>query len=232
MSLARLKSTAELGKLNGCKCVIYGNSGTGKTTLLASAPAPVILSAENGLLSLRKFQLPVWEVKSLKDLIGAYEFLSKHKDAAQFQTIGIDSISEIAEVLLTEEKNKTKDGRKAYGEAQDKMVSVFRDFRDIPSKNVVFLAKQEYTTDGATGAKAYAPSFPGTKLAQMAPYFVDEVWQLVNAKNADGSIGRWLRTAPDLQNQAKDRSGTLAEWENADPNTGGGLTYLFEKMKG
>jgi hypothetical protein len=207
-------------------------AGTGKTRLLASAPSPVIISAEKGNLSLRNFTLPVWEVQSLKDLTEAYDFLSKSKDANQFATIGIDSVSEVAEVLLAEEKNKTKDGRKAYGEMQDKLVPMFRDFRDIVGKNVVFLAKQEFTTDGATGAKANGPSFPGTKLSQQVPYLVDELWQLVKVENADKSFGWWLRTSPSLQDQAKDRSGALDLWENADPATGGGLDVIFKKMIG
>lgn len=230
MSLAKLKSTKELGVISGCKCLIYGNAGTGKTTLLASAPAPVIISAERGLLSLRKYDLPVWPISNLSDLKEAYTWFTTSKEADRFQTVGIDSMSEIAEVILAEEKKGTKDPRKAYGEAQDSMINLFRGFRDIPRKHVAMLAKQEFTTDSATGAKSYAPSFPGNKLAQQAPYFFDEVFQLINAPNADGSIGRWLRTQPDLQNQAKDRSGALAVWENADPKTGGGLDVIFAKM--
>ena len=40
---------------SGVKCVVYGPAGGGKTRLLATAPSPIILSAEKGLLSLKKF---------------------------------------------------------------------------------------------------------------------------------------------------------------------------------
>lgn len=225
----KIENTAHLGMTSGAKCMVYGPSGVGKTRLLASAPAPIIISAEQGLLSLRKFNIPVIRVRSLKELKEAHTYVSGPQ-ARQFQTIGLDSASEIAEVCLTEQKRQTRDGRKAYGDSQDIIAEIFRDFRDIYGKNVVFLAKQEFTVDGASGAKFNAPSFPGNKLAQAAPYFFDEVFQLQNFTTPEGSKIWALRTAPDQYNVAKDRSGSLAEWENADPATGGGLAYLFQKM--
>lgn len=215
---------------NGIKCLVYGNAGVGKTRLLASAPKPIIISAEKGLLSLRKFKLPAIEISSLAQLGEAYQYVAGPQGQA-YTTVCLDSVSEIAEVVLAEEKAKTKDGRKAYGEMQDDMVQILRDFRNLPRKHVVFLAKQERIQDGTTGGMLFGPSFPGKQLAQAAPYFFDEVWQLVNFQDpATGLVTRALRTSPDAQNTAKDRSGALAYWENADPATGGGLDYLFNKM--
>lgn len=219
--------------MHGAKIMVYGKAGTGKTRLLASAPSPIILSAEQGLLSLRGFNLPVWQIKTIQDLVEAYMAILKDPKFKQFKSVGIDSTSEIAEVLLNAEMKKTTNGQRAYGETQNKMTEIFRNFRDIPGLNVIFLAKEEFTTDAASGAKAYGPSFPGGKLSQQAPYLVDELFQLVNfGKNAEGVEQRFLRTQPDNQHQAKDRSGALAEWENACPETGGGLTTIFNKMIG
>lgn len=214
----------------GIKCMVYGKAGVGKTRLIASAPRPFVISAERGLLSLRKFQIPAIEIKSLKDLREAYEFVLKPANRKNIGTLCLDSGSEIAEVCLGEEKAKNKDGRKAYGEMQDIIAQAFRDFRDIDGMNVVMIAKQGHITDGATGSLMNLPLFPGQNLGQAAPYFFDEVFQLNNFKDDKGNKVYALRTAPDANNVAKDRSGTLGEWENADPATGGGLTYLFEKM--
>ena len=227
----KLQSTSAMSMAHGVKCLVYGPAGVGKTRLCASAPNPVIISAESGLLSLRQFNLPAINIDSYADLTEAYKWATGSKEAAQFQTICLDSISEIAEVVLAEEKKRTKDPRKAYGEAQEQLVAMFRNFRDIAGKHVYFSAKQEFTTDGQTGAKYFAPMFPGNKLAQAAPYFFDEVFQLGVFKDPQsGADLRYLRTRPDNQNTAKDRSGTLSEWENADPATGGGLAVIFDKM--
>lgn len=42
---------------SGIKCLVYGGSGTGKTVLSATLPTPVLISAEAGVLSLRKDNL-------------------------------------------------------------------------------------------------------------------------------------------------------------------------------
>lgn len=214
----------------GIKCLVYGKSGVGKTRLIASAPNPFVISAERGLLSLREYQIPAIEVRNLKELREAYEFVLKPANRKNIGTLALDSGSEIAELCLNEEKAKNKDGRKAYGEMQDVIAQAFRDFRDIEGMNVLMLAKQGHITDGATGSLLNLPLFPGQNLGQAAPYFFDEVFQLNNFKDGKGNKIYALRTSPDANNIAKDRSGTLDEWENADPATGGGLTNIFQKM--
>lgn len=227
----KLMNTADISLKNGIKATVYGHSGTGKTRLLASAPNPVILSAEQGLLSLRKYTLPYIEINSLADLKEAFNWVQTSAQAKQFQTICLDSISEIAEVILVEEQKKNRNGQKAYGDAQDTIIEYYRNFRNLAGKHVVFTAKNAMLVDGANGAFANGPGLPGKKLPQAAPYFFDSVFQLLTyPPNEHGYIARGLRTQPDLQNQAKDRSGNLDPIENADPTTGGGLTAIFEKM--
>lgn len=214
--------------------MVYGTAGMGKTRLCASAPAPIILSAEKGLLSLRKFNLPAIEIETLGQLIDAYNWLKGSNEGKQFHTICLDTVSEIAEVVLADEKKKPNamaHGR-AYGETADQLVKLFRDFRDLP-RHVYFGAKQEYATDGLSGARYHQPSFPGNALKNAAPYFFDEVFQLIKWEDPATRISwRLLRTQPDNTNVAKDRSGMLAPFENADPETGGGLAYVFAKMLG
>lgn len=219
---------------HGAKMMIYGGSGMGKTRLTASAPAPIIISAERGLLSLRQFNLPAIEIDNYGQAKDTLYWLSSSHEARQFGTVLLDTVSELAEKFLTEEKKKknaTAHGR-AWGETSDHIVQLFRDYRDLQGKHVVFLAKQEWGTDN-TGARYNQPSFPGKALANAAPYFFDEVLQLFNWTDPTTNVKyRLLRTQPDLQNVAKDRSGMLAEFENADPATGGGLTVIINKMLG
>lgn len=222
--------TNQVSQKAGVKCLVYGKSGVGKTRLIASAPRPFVISAERGLLSLRQFNIPVIQVQSIAQLREAYEFVLKPNNRRNIGTLALDSGSEIAEVCLAEEKRRNKDPRKAYGEMGDILVQAFRDFRDIEGMNVVFLAKNEQIADGASGALLNQPSFPGKQLGQAAPYFFDEVFQLNNFTDNEGRKVYALRTSPDANNVAKDRSGVLAEWENADPATGGGLSNMFDRM--
>jgi ABC-type transporter Mla maintaining outer membrane lipid asymmetry ATPase subunit MlaF len=44
-------------QMSGVKNLIYGGAGAGKTVLMATAPMPVLISAESGALSLRQSNL-------------------------------------------------------------------------------------------------------------------------------------------------------------------------------
>ncbi len=129
---------------DGVKVLVSGDAGIGKTVLCASAPSPIIISAEAGLLSLAEVDIPVIEVTSVADVMAAYEFLTESEDAKQYKTLCLDSISEIGEVLLAEYKKLNKDPRAAYGQLNDDMASLIRSFRDIKGKHVYFsLNKQD-----------------------------------------------------------------------------------------
>lgn len=221
-----LRSTSAVSA-NGIKVLVYGNSGTGKTRLMATVPSPVILSAESGLLSLRKFNLPYIEIHNMGELSQAFQWIMGSNEARQFATICVDSASEIGEVCLKGELSTNKDGRKAYGEFGTKMISAIRDFRDIPGKNVVITAKQEWAKDDSNGMMMFAPSMPGSKVGPAIPYYFDEVFQqCVFSDPQTKERKEWLRTRADAQNIAKDRSGALAEWEA--PN----LSAIFAKIIG
>lgn len=225
---------------NGVKCLIYGDSGMGKTVMCATAPAPVLLSAESGELSLAPaniqrlygvntpgitYSIPIIIIKTVQDLEDALQFLIGPQ-GNQFQTVYIDSLTEIAEVVLNNAKRQVKDPRQAYGELIEKMQTVIRKYRDLPGKNVVMTAKMEPAKDELTGVVKYGPAMPGSKLGPQLPYYFDEVFRLAVNKTPQGESYRYLQTQPDIQYQAKDRSGALAVME--PPH----LTSLFSKIIG
>lgn len=220
-----ITSTKDVSVTQGVKCLIYGKAGVGKTTLASTAPAPLILSAESGLLSLRKFDLPVIEIKHVTDLIEIHRWLKEAKpDSMIFKTIYIDSITEIAEVVLANAKAQVTDKRQAYGELIEKMHNTLREFRDLAGRHVVMVAQQELIKDDYSGVVTYGPAMPGSKLGQKVPYIFDAVLRLAIGKTTEGVEYRYLQTRPDFQYEAKDRSGSLEAIEQ--PN----LTYLFNKM--
>ena len=197
------------------KILVHGQSGVGKTTLIGTLPNPVVISAEGGLLALADLEIPYLNVTSMTELNEAYEWLLNSKEADQFQSVAIDSISEIAEVVLNTEKKLTKDPRQAYGALQEQMTDLIRAFRDLPKKHVYMSAKTEKATD-ENGRILYSPSMPGNKLGQMLPYFFDEVLALRVERDADGVTHRGLMCDSDGLWTAKDRSGKLSPWEDAE----------------
>lgn len=219
-------STKDASEDHGIKALIYGKAGAGKTSLAKTAPNPIILSAESGILSLRDVELPMIKIETVDDLSEAHEWLESSADAKQFQTVFIDSISEIGETVLANAKRQVKDPRQAYGELIEKMTMLIRAFRDLSGFHVVMLAKQEPTKDEMTGVVLYGPSMPGAKLGNQLPYLFDEVFRLGIGKTQDGTLYRFFQTQPDFQYEAKDRSGVLDAMEMPD------LTHIFNKIQG
>ena len=209
-----LKNTLDLHG-NGVKLLVYGQAGAGKTSLIPTLPSPVVLSAEGGLLSIKDANLPYIEIASIEDLHEAYKWVTESKEAAGFESVALDSISEIAEVVLNYERKATKDPRQAYGAMQEQMQDIIRSFRDLSGKHVYFSAKMEKSTD-EMGKIMYAPSMPGNKLGQQLPYFFDEVLALRVEKDANGDTQRALMCDSDGAWSAKDRSGKLSTWEAPD----------------
>ena len=206
------------------KVLVYGQAGAGKTSLIPTMPNPVILSAEAGLLSIRGSNLPFIEIDGMDTLREAYKWLTGSDEAKGFDSVALDSISEIAEVCLATEKAKSKDPRQAYGEMQTTMAEVVRSFRDLP-RHVLFTAKLDKSQD-EMGRMLYSPSMPGQKTGQALPYFFDLVLAQRVEKDSDGNIQRALMCQSDGLWQAKDRSGKLDAWEAPD------LGAIIEKIGG
>jgi len=216
----------------GVKVLTYGFAGVGKTTLIATIPGKgLVLSAESGLLSLRQRiaagtmagAVDVVVVSTIDDVREAYAVLAKAGHG--YDWVALDSVSEIAEVVLTSEKAKTKDPRQAYGALIDAMGSLLRAYRDLPL-DVYFSAKAERVKDESTGKVTVQVLMPGAKLAQAIPYLFDEVFHLVVVEDKEGNSARWLQTARDARSDAKDRSGVLDAFEPAD------LGHVLRKIKG
>ena len=220
----QLKSISEVVQSQGVKVLVHGPSGAGKTVLCTTCEEPtLIISAEAGLLSARNAtgNIQVAEVSTINDIMEVYTFL---KEGTDFKWVCIDSLTEIGEVVLANEKAQTKDPRQAYGALIDQMGDLVRAFRDLPY-NIVMTAKQERIKDESNGSLLYMPSMPGSKLAQQLPYWFDEVFAYRVEKNQDGETVRMLQTSRDATHEAKDRSGSLDQWE--EPN----MTHIANKIR-
>lgn len=238
----KLVAASQLSDDHGVKVIVYGRAGMGKTALCATAPSPLIISAESGLLSLRRqnlermfgvntpgisYEIPVIEINTVADLTEVEAWAKSSAEARQFSTLCLDSITEIGEKVLSNAKLQVKDPRQAYGELIEKAIMTIKAFRDLKGYNVYMSAKEERVKDEASGTTLAGPSMPGQKTGPAMPYLYDEVFNLNMGKDPQTQQNyRYLRTQPDFNYDAKDRSGALAEIER--PHLG----YVFAKIMG
>jgi hypothetical protein len=217
---------------SGIKLCVFGLAGAGKTVLSATTGTnTVILSAEAGLLSLKnapaevKARLAVIQIKNLSDMGEAFNWLTSERKA---DWLVIDSISEIAEVVLSTAKEGTKDARGAYGDMADDMMKLIRALRDIPGYNVMMTSKMGRIKDEHTGITSYVPMLPGKQLTNQIPYMFDEIFALRVEPHPENPTEyvRVLQTGRDLMYDCKDRSGMLNLFEPAD------ISYIANKIQG
>ena len=211
---------------NGVKCVGYGGSGVGKTRLVATAPRPIYISAERGGLSLKGLGIQALpEIKTIADLVQVHQWVMNSNEAKAYDTVCLDSVSEIADVVLQAQKGGQKDGRKAHGQANDLVLNrIYRDFRDMPAKHIYFIAKEQSFDNSITGVRQWSPVMPNATQRNELPYFFDVVFRyLVVAQQPPQEPWRGLQTYNDGNAIAKDRSGKLASYEPPD------LSALFNK---
>ena len=218
---------------DGIKALIYSEPGNGKTTLAATLDLKrtLIISFESGLLSILDesgFEdLQYVEPSNLSDLKDIYDNLKNDKDlAAKYDTIFIDSLSEISDMMLEALKQDPKvytgmkDNMKLYMINQEKVVGIAKSFRDLKGYNVIMTALAATKTTNMV--EKLLPSMAGQKLADKLPPLYDFVWYL--EVTSDGV--RRLITQPTSSITAKSRSRKLESAE--EPNLGN----ILLKIKG
>lgn len=190
------------------KCLIYGSSGSGKTTFAASAPNPIFASSEKWLMSIRKYAPAYTEINSLWDLKELLKFLREEKH--DFKTVIIDSITEINDIIKNAIEKKSGRGMQLqdWWTLWKEIKSILRDFRDLPM-HVIFIAQETIDKDEDKISKIL-PSLNGKSATDIA-YYMDVVWYVYIDKKD------WLRkinTSPNSYYLSKDRTNVIQWWEN------------------
>lgn len=220
--LDRYRATA---KTTSVKAIVYGDAGTGKTTLLGTARAPILIHSfdqggtrvlESEIAKGRVYPDIRFEVEQSKAPT-AYELweqeYNKLKAKKVFDSLGayaIDSITSMSDALMNSILAKQKRAAQVP-QLQDYMIlgntlkDILKDLADLPC-DVFVLGHAETERDEITGKTSTALMITG-KMKVRFPLIFDELW-VTQSKN-DGKKQEYsLLTANDGIYKAKTRIGS------------------------
>lgn len=214
MKLSDLKPANSFAIKYGVKSVIYGPPGSAKTPVINTAPRPVMLATEPGLLSMRGSTVPTWPAFTADKIDEFFRWLFHSGEAKNFDTVAVDSTSQMCEVYLMQAQKTNKHGLQAYGEMARNVMDQLRGLYYLENKHAYLIAKQEIINEnGITFARPY---FPGKQLPVEVPHLYDQILQL-KIHNMPG-IGTYpaFRCRASLDAVSRDRTGLLNEFEPPD----------------
>jgi hypothetical protein len=220
----KIQSTQDIAS-HKVKLAIYGKSGAGKTMsvvgLVNAGYKPIVASFEGGLLSLQKYNIPYLDgtrddndnsvpkedrADRLRDI---FKFLRTDEMKQRYDTIVLDSLTEISQCLydkLKKEYPDRKDSLVLFGELGQRTRDLVKAFRDL-EYHVVFTVLSKIDKDD-TGRHFAGFDLIGG-IAEKLPQFLDIVTYL----KVDNEKNRSFICAPTDAILAKDRSGKLNDVE-------------------
>jgi phage nucleotide-binding protein len=220
-----IKNTREVHN-DGVKVLLFGKSGIGKSTQFGTLEGKtLILSAESGLLVLKDKDIDVVDITSIGDLAEVYTALVD--GTLEYDNIGLDSLSEIGDILIQELENDDYYGDPTnafpkWGEYSKRIIKIVRMFRDLKGFNVIFTALAESVE--ANGSIKYLPMIPAKKAQAKLVSLFDEVMYY----DFDKDGNRVIHTSGSNMFEAKSRGGLESSYTiNDEVNLGS----LIAKIK-
>lgn len=223
MSARDLRPAGTLANKFGVKMMLSGGPGAGKTPLVNTAPRPILLVTEPGMLSMRGSKVPAFEAFTRGAIKDFFDWFTNSNDRRNYDTLAIDSLTNIAEIILADENIKQAHGLKAYGNMAEAVMEYCNILNYMEAKHIVLICKQGLVENGRTSmlqdgkivtepVMQKKPIFPGKDLNTRIPHMFDEILYMGIA-NIQGKQVTALRTREIPEVFARDRSGMLAELE-------------------
>lgn len=201
----------EFAQRFGVKSVIYGPPGSGKTPIINTAPRPVLLATEPGLLSMRTSTVPTWLAPTTAKIDEFMKWFEHSNESKNFDTLCIDSSSQMCDIALEEAKKKSKHGLQQYGEMADYVMPYLKRLYFMPNKHMYLIAKEETTSLGMR-----KPYYPGKQLPTDIPHLYDCILRVAKVQVPGYGETVAFQCNGTMDVTARNRTGNLADYEPPD----------------
>lgn len=179
MNINDLKAAGEHANQFGCKTLVYGPAGSAKTPIFNTAPRPLLLATEPGLLSMKGSKIPTYEAYTPAKINEFFKWFFNSTETKNFDTLGIDSASQVADIFLIDAQKNNKHGLKAYGEMAEATMEHLRTLYYTRYKHTYVICKEEIKD--LDGQSMRRPYFPGQVLPISVPHLYDFILRLSKA---------------------------------------------------
>ena len=210
--MVEIKNGRDISKMT-LNLAVFGATGTTKTRQVLTLPNCLLISLEKGTLSLMGEDFDYVECSSLEDIRDVYSMLIGEW-AGRYEWICLDSMSELSDIILEEELEKTSHAMQAYGAMQTKIMKTLKSFMNL-DVNLYAIAK-EAPIEKSTGDVIKGMMFAGTKLSHKVPYLFDDVIAASKIIDGDGKERLCFTCHGTTNYDCKNRSGALNLFE--EPN--------------
>jgi hypothetical protein len=208
MQASDLKPAKEFARKFGCKAIVYGPAGTGKTPIINSAPRPVLLATEPGLLSMRNSEVPTWIAPTKDKIDEFFKWFELSAEAKKFDTLAVDSVSQMCEIALNDAKKRIKHGLQQYGDMADYIAPYLERLYFMPEKHMYLICKEEVQDSGYR-----RPYYPGKQLAIQIPHRYDCIIRVAKVPIPNLGEQTAFQCNGTYDVMARNRTGDLADFE-------------------
>lgn len=218
MDIKSLQPAKEFAQIYGCKAIVFGPSGRSKTPSINTCPRPVLLACEPGLMSMKGSNVPTWIGDTGARVDEFFKWFFNSAETKAFDTLAIDSGTQMCDVFLQEALKTNKHGKAAYGEMATNVMNHLRPLFFMKAKHAYIICKEETTEHGLR-----RPYLLGQQLPKDVPGLYDFLIHLDihNVPNMGNILA--YRCNGDYSVVARNRTGNLNDYE--EPN----FTKLTEK---
>lgn len=235
----KIRRTGTTSSPRYVKMLLCGDPGAGKTLFSSTAPNPLIISAEGGMLSIEDRGVPYVEISTSAEFLSLIKTFQKpdpqrSKDLEQLglekgqavDTLVVDTIDEVCQILAKERYTAAKKDSltlQDYGWLKEQMKSATTSLRNL-EMNVIMTCHLKSRNDD-DGRVTVWPAIEG-KFSEAIAGYVDLALILRNTLSTEVKgnaskrvLKRYLQTFPDPQHSwVKDRSGKLPQEAPVDFN--------------
>lgn len=200
-----IKNTKDLKREPKIKALIYGAPGSGKTTFAGTFPNPLILNVERGLDSVIQQDLAYVDVTSWDDI----KELFKEKVFDKFDTIVVDSLSELQDIRMNElsKENGGTMGRNQWGVLALEIPNLIKAFEKL-DKHIVFTGHE--AEEIVEDIMITRVSLKGSAKREVLKPF-NMIMNMFIEADEDGKLVHKVRSKTDLRVHTKSRFNKVPE---------------------